>query len=50
MSDIIMYTTEDGRTKIDVVFENETIWLTQLQMAELFSTTSQNITLHIKKI
>lgn len=50
MSDIIMYTTEDGRTKIDVVFENENVWLTQAQMAELFSTTSQNITLHIKNI
>ena len=35
-SDLILYTTEDGVTKVDVTFEDETVWLTQDQMAELF--------------
>ena len=48
--DIIIYQTEDGLTKIDVRVENETVWLSQQQMAELFDTTKQNISLHIKKI
>ena len=46
-SEIIIYQTEDGRTKIDVRMESETVWLTQAQMAELFQTTKQNISLHI---
>ena len=46
-SEIIIYQTEDGGTKIDVRMENETVWLTQLQMAELFQTTKQNISLHV---
>ncbi len=50
MSDIIMYTTEDGITKIDVVFENETIWITQAQMAELFQKSKPTINEHIKNI
>jgi hypothetical protein len=49
-SEIVIYTSEDGRTKIDVRMENETVWLTQTQMAELFQTTPQNITLHIKNL
>jgi hypothetical protein len=49
-SEIIIYQTADGITKIDVRMENETVWLTQAQMAELFQTTPQNITLHIKSI
>ena len=48
--DIIIYQTEDGLTKIDVKIENETIWLSQQQMAELYNTTKQNISLHIKNI
>ena len=47
---IIIYQTQDGQTKIDVRIENETVWLTQNQMAELFQTTKQNISLHIKNI
>ena len=39
MSDIIIYTTEDGETKIDLRLENETAWLSQLQIAELFQTS-----------
>lgn len=46
----IMYTTEDGQTKIDVKYDNETVWLTQAQMAELFQTTPQNITMHISNV
>ena len=46
-NEIIIYQTEDGQTKIDVTFENETVWLSQAQMAELFQTTKQNISLHI---
>ena len=46
-TEIIIYQTEDGRTKIQVHMENETVWLTQAQMAELFQTTKKNISLHI---
>jgi hypothetical protein len=49
-SEIIIYQTEDGITKIDVRLENETVWLTQAQMVELFQTTKQNISLHIRNI
>lgn len=48
--DIIIYQTDDGLTKIDVKIENETVWLSQQQMAELYNTTKQNISLHIKNI
>lgn len=44
---IIMYQTEDGLTKIDVTLEDETVWLNQAQMADLFQTTKQNISYHI---
>ena len=50
MSDIILYTTEDGSTKIDLRLEDGTIWLSQLQIADLFNATKQNISLHIKNI
>jgi hypothetical protein len=46
-SEIVIYQTEDGRTKIDVRMEDETVWLTQVQMAELFQTTKANISIHI---
>ena len=46
-TEIIIYQTEDGYTKIDVRMEDETVWLTQTQMAELFQTTKQNISLHV---
>ena len=47
MSEIIIYKTKDRKTQIDVKFENETVWLTQQQMANLFGQTKQNISLHI---
>jgi len=46
-SEVIIYQTEDGHTKIDVRIEDETVWLTQAQMVELFQTTKQNISLHV---
>jgi hypothetical protein len=49
-SEILLYQSEDGQTKIDVRLEDETVWLSQVQMAELFQTTKQNISLHIKNI
>ena len=49
-SEIVLYQTEDGRTRIQCRFENETVWMTQAQMAELFQTTPQNVTLHLKAI
>lgn len=45
---LLVYRTEDGPVKIDVRLENETVWLMQQQMAELFQTTQQNISLHAK--
>jgi hypothetical protein len=47
---ITIYETEDGKARIEVCFENENVWLTQKQMGELFDTTSQNITQHLKNI
>jgi hypothetical protein len=49
-SEIILYQTEDNRTRIEVRLENETVWLTQNQMAELFQTTQQNISLHLRNL
>jgi hypothetical protein len=49
-SEILLYQTEDGQTKIDVRIEEETVWLSQAQMVELFQTTKQNVSLHIKNI
>ncbi len=46
-SEILIYQTEDGKTKIEVKVEDETVWLNQAQMVELFQTTKQNISLHI---
>ena len=44
-SELLLYQTEDGQTKIDVRLEEETVWLSQAQMVELFQTTKQNISL-----
>lgn len=49
-NNIIIYQLEDGKTKIDVKLEDETVWLSQQQMTELYDTTKQNISLHIKNI
>ena len=49
-SQLIIYQSEDGQTKLDVRFMDGTVWLTQAQMAQLFSVQPQNITIHIKNI
>lgn len=46
----LVYRTEDGRLKLDVRFEGETVWLTQNHMAELFQTKQQNVSLHLQNI
>lgn len=46
----LVYRTEDGKLKIDVRFEGETVWLTQQHMAALFQTTKQNVSLHIQNV
>ena len=50
MNEIIIYNTEDGKSKINLKLENGTVWLNQLQIAELFQTTKQNISKHINAI
>ena len=47
---IVIYQTEDGKTQIDVRLENETVWLTQAQMAELFKSSRTNVLEHIQHI
>ena len=47
---IIIYNTEDGKSKINLKLEDGTVWLNQLQIAELFQTTKQNVSKHIKAI
>ncbi len=49
-NEILLYQTEDGLTEIEVALENETVWLTQRQMAELFQKDSDTIGLHIRNI
>jgi hypothetical protein len=49
-SEFILYQTEDGRTRIQCRLDDETLWLTQIQIAELFQTTVPNINLHLKAI
>ena len=49
-NNIVIYQTDDGTTKIDVKREDETVWWSQQQMADLYDTTKQNISLHIKNI
>ena len=49
-SDLILYQTEDGKTRIEVRLEDETVWLSQQLMADLFQNTKQNISLHLKNV
>ena len=50
MNELILYTTEDGRIRIQLRADGDTVWLTQLEMAELFNATKQNISLHLRNI
>ena len=47
---VIIYTANDGKTKIDVKLEEETLWLTQAQMCDLYQTSKSNVSEHIKHI
>ncbi len=47
---ITMYETEDGKTRVEVLFEKENVWLTQKLMAMLFECSVDNISLHLKNI
>ncbi len=49
-SQLLIYISETGNTKIDVLFEDETVWLAQNQIADLFQTSKQNVSLHINNI
>jgi len=49
-SQFLLYQTSDGQTRLEVRLENETVWLSQSQMAELFQTTKQNVSLHVRNI
>jgi hypothetical protein len=50
MNDLILYTTDDGRSQIKLRAKDQTVWLTQWEMAELFDATRQNISLHLKNL
>jgi hypothetical protein len=50
MSNLILYTSDDGKTRLNLRVEAETIWLTQSEIAELFLTTKQNVSLHANNI
>ena len=47
MKEIFIYKTPDNKTEVEVQFDGETVWLSQIQMAQLFSQTKQNISLHV---
>ena len=47
---ILIYQSEDGQTQLDVRLENDTVWLSQSQMVELFQTTKQNVSLHVNNV
>lgn len=48
--EFLLYETEDGRTRVECRFAEDTLWLSQAMMAELFQTSPQNITLHLKAL
>ena len=50
MNELILYTSEDGKTHLDLRLDGRTVWLTQIEIAELFQTSKQNISLHAKNI
>lgn len=50
MTDLILYSTEDGQTRLHLRVEGQSVWLSQLEIAELFQTTKQNVSLHAKNI
>jgi len=48
--EILLYQTEDKRTRVQVLLHEQTLWLTQLQMADLFQTSVPNVNIHIRNI
>ncbi|MDA3889606.1 MAG: RhuM family protein [Allgaiera sp.] len=50
MSELVLYTSNDGRTRLDLRIDGQTVWLSQLEIAELFQTTKQNVSLHARNI
>jgi hypothetical protein len=50
VTDLILYTTEDGRSQIKLRALEQTVWPTQLEMAELFDPTKQDISMHLKNV
>ena len=49
-SQVLLYQASDGATRLEVRMEDETVWLSQNQMVELFQTTKQNVSLHIQNL
>lgn len=49
-SELVIYQSEDGRIRLETRLQNETLWMTQSQMAELFGCSADNISLHLKNI
>lgn len=50
MSELILYTSDDGQTRLHLRVETDTIWLSQLEIAELLQTTKQNVSLHAHSV
>lgn len=50
MSDLILYTTEDGRSQIKLRAKDQTVWLTQREMAQLFDVITDSVGLHLKNL
>ena len=50
MNDLILYTSDDGQAHMNLRVEGQTVWLTQLEIAELFQTTKNNVSMHTKSI
>ncbi|MBU1016599.1 hydroxyacid dehydrogenase, partial [Patescibacteria group bacterium] len=50
LSQIIIYKTEDGQAKLEVVLEGESVWLSQKQLAQLFDCTVENVIFHLKNV
>ena len=50
MSDLILYTTKDGRSQIKLRTKDQTVWLTQREMAQLFDVSTDNVGLHLKNL
>ncbi|GHV35538.1 hypothetical protein FACS1894180_6430 [Bacteroidia bacterium] len=48
--DLVIYRTQDSDISINVLVENDTVWLTQVQMSQLFSTSKTNVTMHISNV